>query len=135
VLEPSPTAWAQEILRRSRRSRKQERDGAKRYGGTVNAQSGAGDIRKNDVRTGTESIEFKGTTRQGYRLTVADLIKAWSHATLDDRTMIFGIEFFPSALNTFSPGSPTRYVVMTENDYLAMRDNSCCASCGDGHCC
>lgn len=119
-----------------RRSRKQERDGAKRYGGTVNSQSGAGDIRKNDVRTETESIEFKGTTNESYRLSVGDLIKAWAHATLDDRMMIFGIEFYIPANYSISRGSPARYVVMTEDDYLSMRDelrdlrDYHCSNCG-----
>lgn len=107
-----------------RRSRKQERDGAKRYGGTVNSQSGAGDIRKNDVRTPTESVEFKGTTNAGYRLTVTDLSKAWFHALMDGRRMIFGIEYYlsPTTRAKCAPGVPTRYVVMPEDDYLSMRD-------------
>ena len=104
---------------RIRRSRKQEHDGAKRYGGTVNSQSGAGDIRKNDVRTDTESIEFKGTSNTGYRLTLADLCTAWRHALMDGRNVIFGIEFFRT--DKFF-GVPTRWVIQPEDDYLAMKE-------------
>lgn len=102
-----------------RRSRKQERDGAKRYGGTVNSQSGAGDIRKNDVRTPDESIEFKSTLAASYSLKRDDLATAWKYAIMDSRRMIFGIEF---AERSNVIGAPRRYIVMPEDDYLAMRE-------------
>jgi hypothetical protein len=69
---------------RLRRSRRQERDGARRYGGSANPQSGAGGI-NNDVRTPTESIEFKRTDADSYRLKAADLMTAWRHALIDGR--------------------------------------------------
>jgi hypothetical protein len=104
---------------RIRRSRKQENDGAKRFGGRVTPRSGAGDICKNDMRTETESVEFKTTEAKGYRLTHADLLTAWVHATIDSRKMIFGVEFQPNALTR---QGPTRYVILPEDDYLGMKE-------------
>jgi hypothetical protein len=106
-----------------RRSRKQEKDGAKRYGGKVNSRSGAGDIRKNDMRTETESVEFKYTQGLGYRLTAAELVLAWEHATIDSRSVIFGIEFQCPLPRITPPGAPRRWVVMPEDDYLGMRSD------------
>lgn len=105
-----------------RRSRKQERDGAKRYGGTVNSQSGAGDIRKNDVRTPTESIEFKSTLAASYSLKRDDLATAWQYAIVDSRSMIFGIEF-ANRFQRVVPAAPRRYIVMPEDDYLGMKEH------------
>lgn len=104
-----------------RKSRKQERDGAKRFGGTVNSQSGAGWIRKNDVTTPTESIEFKYTEKKSYSLKVVDLIRAWNLAMFTGRRMVFGIEFMET------PGNrpytrKQRFVVLEENDYLGDQE-------------
>lgn len=101
---------------RIRRSRKQERRGAKMFGGTVNAGSGNG-ARKNDVRTPTESIEFKSTRAASYSIKLADLGASWIHAINDSRRMLFGIEFAARERGII----PTRYVVMTEADYLELR--------------
>jgi hypothetical protein len=101
---------------RIRRSRRQERRGAGIFGGTVNAGSGNG-ARKNDVRTPTESIEFKSTKAASYSLKLADLGAAWVHALNDNRRMLFGIEFASRDRGIV----PTRYIVMTEDDYLELR--------------
>lgn len=103
---------------RIRRSRKQERDGARRYGGRVNSGSGNGEIFKSDVRTGDELIEFKTTEAKSYRLKFEDLATAWRNALLDDRRPVFGIEFTSTEL----PQGPRRHVVLPEDDYLAMRE-------------
>jgi len=107
--------------RRIKRSRQQELDGARRYGGRVNARSGAGDVRKNDVQTEDESIEFKITEQSGYRLRIVDLIQAWVHATLAHRKMIFGIEFAEKSVTALDRRGPMRWVVLPEDDFLAMR--------------
>lgn len=96
-----------------RKSRKQEHDVAVRFGGKVNSQSGAGWIRKNDVTSETESIECKYTEKGSFTLKVADLAKAWVHATHAGKRMVFALEFI---------GSKKRYVVLTEDDYLADQE-------------
>lgn len=106
---------------RIKASRKQEKEGARKYGGRVNSRSGAGPLFKGDVRTDDELIEFKTTKAASYRLKLADLVVAWRHAILDSRRMVFGIEFNNREL-PLQPGTdPKSYVVMTEHDYLAMK--------------
>jgi hypothetical protein len=108
---------------RIKRSRTQERDGAKRYGGTVNSRSGAGDTRKNDVRTDDLSIEFKSTRQASYSLKRDDLAVAWQHAIVDHREVIFGVEFASRAQQK-APAAPRRWVVLPEDDYLAQREKA-----------
>jgi hypothetical protein len=98
-----------------RKSRKQERDGAVRFGGTVNSQSGAGWIRKGDVTTPTEIVEFKYTDKKSYSLKFVDLVEAWVNATAAGKRTIFGIEF-KSFVNQ------NRWVVMQEDDYHADQE-------------
>lgn len=73
-------------------SQRQEREAAKKWGGTLNAGSGNGWVRKNDIRSPKFSIECKTTSATSYRLTLADLKKAEQNALLDGRVMIFQIE-------------------------------------------
>ena len=93
------------------KSEKQETRTAEVFRGTRNAASGSLWLRKNDVRTQTESIELKTTTKQSYSLKLADLEKAWKIAILDGRRMVFGIEFSEAR---------KRFVVLTEEDYLEI---------------
>lgn len=76
-------------------------------------QSGAGWVKKNDVRTPTESVECKTTKAASYSLKYADLQKAEKTALLDSRRMVFGIQFE-------GRGS---YVVLSMDDYLELRQN------------
>jgi hypothetical protein len=99
-------------------SQRQEKQGAERFGGTVNAGSGNGDLRKNDVRTARESIEFKTTTAASFVLRNEDLAIAWTNAFGDDRRMVFGIEF---AGRGRVGGTDARWVVLEEDDYLEMK--------------
>jgi hypothetical protein len=108
---------------RIKRSRKQEKDGARRFGGTVSSGSGNGEKFKSDVRTDAELIEFKRTDNQSYRLELAELDTAWRHAVADDRQMVFGIEY-GDAIHLFRRGTPSRYVVLAEDDYLALTEES-----------
>lgn len=96
-----------------RRSRMQERRGATRYGGRIMPGSGNGWFKKNDVRTPTESIEFKTTTADSYRLNAAELYRAYENAMLDGKTMLFIIDFAERGAT---------YVTMDETDYRNMRD-------------
>ena len=90
----------------------QERNTAQRLQGQVTPQSGAGWVRKNDVRTLTESVECKTTSSDGYRLTWKTLKKASDTALLDGRRMVFEIEFQGHG----------RYVVLNADDYEELRD-------------
>jgi hypothetical protein len=96
-----------------RRSRKQEKRGAKVYGGTVNAGSG-NKGRKNDVRADEWSIEFKTTSAASYSLKRADLLLAERHAILEHRRALFGIDFADGKSGT------SRYVVLTEDDLVTL---------------
>ena len=92
------------------RSRKQEDRAAKRLGGTRNSGSGNGPYRKNDVRTETESLEYKTTLKNSFRLTNAELLKAEQYALLDGREMAFGIDM-----------DGQRWIVISENYYETLR--------------
>lgn len=95
------------------RSRKQEKRGAKVYGGTLNAGSGNG-ARKNDVRSDDLSIEFKTTAAKSYSLKLAELLLASRQALIEGRDALFAIDFAAGKLTH-------RYVVQTEHQYLAMQ--------------
>lgn len=101
---------------RIRRSRRQEKRVALTFDGDVNPGSGNGLYRKNDVWTSTESIELKSTKAKSYSLKLAELGSAWIHAVADNRRMLFGIEFAGQPRGIV----PTRYIVMTEDDYLEL---------------
>jgi len=91
-------------------SRRQEERAARVYGGTRNAASGAGDWRKNDVRTPTESWEMK-TANRTYTLKADELERAHRNALLDGgRSMRFGIRL-----------GGQDYVLMREEDYLELK--------------
>lgn len=93
-----------------RKSRKQERRGAKLFGGTQNAGSGNKD-RKNDVRTSTMSIEYKFTDKKSFSLKLEELIQAERHALLDGREMLFGIQM-----------GDRHWVVLSEESFAALVD-------------
>lgn len=90
-------------------SRDQENRRARRSGGTRNAGSGSGWLRKNDVRTATFSFENKITKYRSFTLKLDDLIKAEKIALLDGRTMVFEINM-----------DGRTYMVMTEADWETL---------------
>lgn len=94
---------------------KQEKDTAAAYGGRVNSGSGNGWIRKNDVRTDTESIECKTTSAHQFTLKYLELWKAYKTAITDGRRMVFQIQFEKHR---------ARYVVLHERDYLELREKA-----------
>jgi hypothetical protein len=98
---------------RLRRSRRQERRVAAENGGRVTPQSGAGWYAKNDVRTPTESWECKTTRARQFILKLDELRRAWSQAVVDNRTMVWEIEF-----------GDERYVVLQKDDYIELRDRA-----------
>lgn len=96
-----------------KRASLQERRGAKSYSGTRNSGSGNGWIRKADVRTDFELIEFKTTTHASYSLKAAELQKLWDQALVDDRLPLFEIEYVDSGVTC---------VILDKSDYLRMRE-------------
>lgn len=100
-----------------RRSQRQEKTTARKFGGSVNPGSGNQWMRKNDVRTATESIECKVTEKASYSLKFLELRAAEFNAAVDNRDMRFKITF----LDTDTSKSYS-YVLMSEDDYLSMRE-------------
>ena len=61
-------------------------------GGTRNAGSGNGWVRKSDVRNREYLVEAKQTANKSFRLTLADLLANAHHADVEGRTPAFCIE-------------------------------------------
>lgn len=94
-------------------SQRQERSLAKQLGGSVNAGSGNGWVRKGDVRSEQELWECKITSAKSYALKAEDLEKLEMQALMDGRIPVFLVEFLKSG---------GEYVIMNKNDYLEMRE-------------
>ena len=75
-------------------------------GGTRNAGSGNGWVRKNDVRNRDYLVEAKWTEHRSYRLRVEDLLSLAHHADVEGRTPAFCIEI-----------DGHNYVVLREQDW------------------
>ena len=106
-----PTGW----LMRSegqKQSRKHEDRLAKRLGGKRNAASGAFWSRKGDVRTAHILLEHKWTGKAQFTVKAVELEKIVKEAILDSRTPVLGF-----SLNN------NNYIMLTEDDYLEMRQN------------
>lgn len=97
-------------------SQKQERRGARKYGGRVNSGSGNTDGFKNDVTTDDLSIEFKTTSHKSYNLRLDALRTAEKEAVRVGREALFGIDFR-------TPRQTYRYVVLTEDEYFWLLDH------------
>jgi hypothetical protein len=93
-----------------KKSQRQERRGAALLGGTVNAGSGNGWVRKNDVRTPEYSVEYKVTGKKQYAIKDAELQTAEKQALLDGREMLFGIQM----------ESGRNWIVMSEETFLTL---------------
>lgn len=96
----------EERMQTLKKSQRQERAAAKRYGGQVNPGSGNGWVHKNDVRTDVLSIEAKYTDKKQYTLKLDDLHTAEKIALVDGRDVIFLISF-----------SGEEFCVVREADY------------------
>ena len=94
------------------KSVKQEKRSAENYNGSRNVMSGAGWVRKNDVRTEDLLIENKFTEKQSYSLKLADLIKLTRVAVKEDRIPVMQIDI-----------SGRSYVVLCETDFMEMIAN------------
>jgi hypothetical protein len=99
------------------RGRRSEAAAAERFGAKLQPGSGNGSA-KNDFVTDAVSVEWKSTSALQYPLRRYEIEAAARNALIDDKTMLFGIEYTTG----FSGRQPLRVVVMLEDDYLAMRD-------------
>lgn len=91
-------------------SLKQEKRTAETYRGSRQPMSGAGWLRKNDVRSERLLIENKTTgNAKSYSIKSADLAELTERAILDDRLPVLQFDL-----------GGRRYVVLNEDDFLEM---------------
>ena len=97
-----------EQKRRLKKSRKQEKQTADRYKGSRNAGSGAGWLRKNDVRTNNLLIENKFTDNvKQYSVKVKDMKELRKQALMEDRIPVLQVEI-----------GGVRFITMYEDDFM-----------------
>ena len=97
-----------------RKSDAQEKRTAKTYGGTVNAMSGAGWVRKADVRTPDFMIENKtklSVDAKSYTLKATDLRDLNKRARLEGRIGLLQLDMGGHS-----------YVILRETDFLDLLD-------------
>ena len=92
-----------------KRSKKQEERTAEKYNGSRNVMSGAGWVRKNDVRTIDLLVENKFTDKKSYSIQSQDMVKLARTAILEDRVPVLQIDL-----------GGRSYVVILEDDFLEM---------------
>ena len=92
-----------------KRSKKQEERTAKKYDGSRNVMSGAGWVRKNDVRTINLLIENKFTDKKSYPIQSQDMVKLARTAIMEDRIPVLQVDL-----------GGRSYVVLLEDDFLEM---------------
>ena len=93
----------------NRRSKKQEERTADKYYGSRNVMSGAGWVRKNDVRTIDLLIENKFTDKKSFSIKSDEMVKLARTAILEDRVPVLQVDL-----------GGRSYVVLLEDDFLAM---------------
>ena len=92
-----------------KRSKKQEERTAEKYNGSRNVMSGAGWVRKNDVRTIDLLVENKFTDKKSYSIVAQEMVKLARTAILEDRVPVLQIDL-----------GGRSYVVILEDDFLEM---------------
>jgi hypothetical protein len=98
-----------------KKSKRQEERTAKAYKGSRNAMSGAGWVRKADVRTEEFMIENKlkmDPNAKSYSIKSVDMRDLVKRARLEGRIPLMQIDL-----------AGHRYVVLTEDDFLEMIDD------------
>ena len=93
----------------NRRSKKQEERTADKYYGSRNIMSGAGWVRKNDVRTIDLLVENKFTDKKSYSIKSEEMVKLARTAILEDRVPVLQVDL-----------GGRSYVVLLEDDFLEM---------------
>jgi len=97
-----------ERKRRLKKSRKQEKQTAERYKGSRNAGSGAGWLRKNDVRTNSLLIENKFTNNvKQYSIKVKDMSELRKQALMENRIPVLQVEI-----------GGIHFITMYEDDFM-----------------
>jgi hypothetical protein len=71
--------------------------------------SGAGWVRKNDVRTSDLPVENKFTDKKSYSIVSQEMVKLSRTAILEDRIPVLQVDL-----------GGRSYVVLSENDFLEM---------------
>ena len=97
------------MLESRQRSKRREERTAGRYNGSRNVMSGAGWVRKNDVRTIDLLIENKFTDKKSYSIKSNEMVKLSRTAILEDRIPVLQVDL-----------GGRSYVVLLENDFLEM---------------
>jgi|TARA_Y100000310_G_scaffold67392_1_gene62719 hypothetical protein len=92
-----------------RRSKKQEERSAETYKGSRNVMSGAGWVRKNDIRAEDLLIENKFTDKKAYSIKSEEMVKLARTAILEDRVPVLQVDL-----------GGRSYVVLLEDDFLEM---------------
>ena len=92
-----------------KRAKQQEERTAERYNGSRNVMSGAGWVRKNDVRTIDLLIDNKFTDKKSYSIKSNEMVKLSRTAILEDRIPVLQVDL-----------GGRSYVVLLENDFLEM---------------
>ena len=92
-----------------KRAKKQEERTAKKYDGSRNVMSGAGWVRKNDVRTFDLLIENKFTDKKSFSIKSDEMVKLARTSILEDRVPVLQIDL-----------GGRSYVVLLEDDFLMM---------------
>ena len=95
-----------------KQSKKHEVRLAKEIGGQRSAGSGSFWSRKGDVRSSDLLIEHKWTGKASFTVKATVLEKIVKEAILDSRTPVLGFSF-----------NNENYVVLTEDDFLELRQN------------
>ena len=93
----------------NKRSKKQEERTADKYNGSRNVMSGAGWVRKNDVRTEDLLVENKFIDKQSYSIKSHEMVKLERTAILEDRIPVLKVDL-----------GGRSYVVLLENDFMEM---------------
>ncbi len=93
----------------NKRSKKQEERTAEKYKGSRNVMSGAGWVRKNDVRTIDLLVENKFTDKKSYSIVSQEMVKLARTAIVEDRIPVLQVDL-----------GGRSYVVLLENDFLEM---------------
>lgn len=91
-------------------SKKQEERSAKIYRGSRNPMSGAGWVKKNDVRSETLLIENKFTdNKKSYTIKTTELVELTKRAVMEDRIPVLQFDL-----------GGKHYVVLNEDDFLCL---------------
>lgn len=85
--------WMNNKSTHRQKSDKRVKKVAKKYGAKVVANSGATPWGKGDIKSDTDMIEHKMTSKKSYKLNKLDLQKLYSDAVKEGKSPVFMIDF------------------------------------------